>query len=333
MNRKAIIILVNFNKADDTIECINSIIKSDFSSYFIVVVDNASTDNSFQNFLTYHEIKINENNCVESLSFQYYKEVLYSRNLVFIKTTENLGFAGGNNFGVGFIQRAGIEYDYIWFLNNDTIIREDALRILVERMDFECVTNSRTGILGCKLLRYYHPDRLQGVGGLYNKLTATCKNLGNNELDFGQYDIKNVAVDYPIGASLFVRKDFIDAVGLMQEDYFLYFEELDWVTRGKKKGFDYGFEYKANVYHKEGESTKENQKRLGRVADHCQIRNRILFTYRYYPEYLITVIPITFGSVINRILRGQFKRAVELTVIIFKISFGILFKKYGQKEP
>jgi len=321
-----VVILVNFNNANDTIDCVLSILKSNYTNYIIVVIDNCSTDSSYQ--VLHNDKNINNHHILFCDSDYLSWDVWNTYKIFVIQANRNFGFAGGNNLGIEFIRKNGIDFDYIWLLNNDTIIEENTLRILVERIEFEQDVNSKLGILGCKLFRFYQPDKLQGVGGIYNKLTATCKQLGEGELDTGQYNTNRVSIDYPIGASLFVRKDFIDAVGLMQEDYFLYFEELDWVIRGKRKGFDFGFEYRANVFHKEGGSTKASRKRLGKVADHCQIRNRILFTYRYYPMYLLTVIPITFGSVINRILRGQFTRALELTVIIFRTSFGILFKKY-----
>ncbi len=323
-----IIILVNFNNANDTIDCINSIKNSDHTDYCIVVVDNNSSDDSYVKFMEYINKNGFDNDYNYLLNIYSSYNLLVSDKLFIIKTPVNLGFAGGNNYGVKFIKNIGFSFEYIWFLNNDTIIEKNTLGNLVARMDYEKIKDSRLGILGCKLFRYYQPDILQGVGGIYNKYTATCSQLGDGEFDNGQYDVQDVNFDYPIGASLFVSRDFIEKVGLMEESYFLYFEELDWVMRGKQYDFRFGFEYKARVFHKEGGSTKSSVKRLSRIADQCQVRNRIIFTYRYYPQYLISVIPFTFGSVINRFLRGQFKRAIELLLVIFKTSFEILFRCY-----
>ncbi|HUW04864.1 MAG TPA: glycosyltransferase family 2 protein [Williamwhitmania sp.] len=328
MNRKSIIILVNYNNACDTIDCINSIKKSDNTDYCIVVVDNNSLDDSYVKFADYTNRNDVDNKYNDLLNINRSYNLLVSNNLLFIKTPINLGFAGGNNFGVRFVKNIGLNFEYVWFLNNDTIIEVNTLGYLVERMEYERINNSRLGILGCKLFRYYQPDRFQGVGGMYNKYTATCSQLGDGEFDEGQYDVQDVIFNYPIGASLFVSCDFIEKVGLMEESYFLYFEELDWVMRGKQYDFRFGYEYKARVFHKEGGSTKSSVKRLSLIADQCQVRNRIIFTYRYYPQYLISVIPFTFGSVLNRFLRGQFKRAIELLLVIFKTSFGILFRCY-----
>jgi GT2 family glycosyltransferase len=331
MNRKVIIFLVNYNSGDDTLECINSIFRSDYSDFYIVVVDNSSTDNSFQKFADFREGNASENKDFDPLPALSDSEVLFCDCLVFVKTSKNLGFAGGNNFGLSYAKNLGLEFEYAWFLNNDTIIEEDTLSVLVDRMDSERRNNSKVGVLGNKLLQYSHPEKFQGVGGLYNRFTATCKPMGENEIDEGQFNLPKIEVDYPIGASLFVSTMFIDAVGLMKDDYFLFFEELDWVIRGKECGFNFGYEFKAKVFHKIGNSTNSGKNRLGKIADNCQVRNRIIFTYRFYPFYLFSVIPATFLTVLKRLLRGQFQRAYHMSMEIAKTLFSVLSGKIKKR--
>jgi GT2 family glycosyltransferase len=322
MNRKILIFLVNYNNSDDSIECINSITGSDFSDFLIVVVDNYSTDNSFQKFIDFSAQL--ENKCLDGFSPKPGTEVLCTDHVLFVKSPKNLGFAGGNNYGFNFCKDSGINFEYAWFLNNDTVIEEDTLRVLAERMDMECKNKSKIGVLGNKLLHYNDREKFQGVGGIYNKFSATCKPLGGNETDNGQYDLPEIIVDYPIGASLFVSLEFIEAAGLMNADYFLFFEELDWVIRGKECGFNFGYEYRARVFHKIGTSTNSGKNRLGKKADQCQVRNRIIFTYRYYPIYLLSVLPAVIGTVLKRLIRGQFQRGYDLSIEIVKTTFKVL---------
>ncbi len=118
-------------------------------------------------------------------------------------------------------------------------------------------------------------------------------------------------MDYVVGASMFVRKTFIEEVGYMSEDYFLYFEELDWILRGKACG-SYRISPEAIVFHKEGGSTKEKGIMISEFADICQLKNRILFTKRFYPLCLISVLPMCAFTILLRLINGRISRSKVL---------------------
>jgi len=240
--------------------------------------------------------------------------------LVFIQTGENLGFAGGNNVGIRYAL-AKDDFEYIWFLNSDTVVKKNALSKLVQKFENYRKVGKKVGIVGSKLLYYDNPRLIQGIGGIYNKWFAIAKHLGVFEEDRGQYDNEDVLdkIDYVIGASMIVSKDFIKEVGLMCEDYFLYFEEMDWALRGEEKGYQLGYCWESRVYHKEGGSIGSSSKgeKKSEIADYYGLRNRIVFTKKFYPKYLWSVYLGFLVVVWNRIRRRQWNR-VFLIFNIFK---------------
>jgi GT2 family glycosyltransferase len=151
---------------------------------------------------------------------------------------------------------------------------------------------------------------IQGVAGLYNKWLATTKHLGCLEEDRGQYDSERVAckMDCPIGASLFVSRAFIEDVGLMSEDYFLYFEEIDWTIRGRARGWLPGYCWQARVFHKEGGSTGTGLRKHREISETGAFyfhRNRILFTRKFFPRQLLAVKVSFILVMINYIRMGK----------------------------
>ena len=201
------------------------------------------------------------------------------------------------------------DFDYVWILNNDTVQEPDSLRKLVDYAGTKRKTE-KIGIVGSKLLFYDKPTTLQGIGGIYNRWMGYAKTVGVFEEDRGQYDKEVRSIDYAIGASLFVAREFIEEVGFMCEDYFLYFEELDWATRGKKKGWAIAYCCESVVYHKEGSSAGSNsQNRLAsEMSDYYLLRNKILYAKKHTPYFLPTVYGGFIVVLVNRIRRKQFKR-------------------------
>jgi len=328
------IILVNYNGWQDTIECCESLLKLDYTNYNIVVVDNASTDNSVE-FITAWAFgnlnyNFNQSDLSQKLAFPPTAkpinfiiqdagsntnklEVLKTRQIALIKSPTNLGFAGGNNLGTKFMRGLSMQPIFYWYLNNDTVVEKSSLSNLVYTFKKHLNSGVQLGLLGSKLMYYHKPNTIQAVGALYNPWLATVKHVGNNEIDRGQFDNKyldSLGLDYVVGASLFVSDVFLEKVGLMSEDYFLYYEEIDWIIRGKQKGFQFASCTKSTVYHKEGASTgaNDNENIKSFLSDYYNVRNRLLITRKYYFWYL----PIIYGSmflvIINRIKRRQFSR-------------------------
>ncbi|MGK7371041.1 MAG: hypothetical protein ACNS64_12575, partial [Candidatus Halalkalibacterium sp. M3_1C_030] len=206
-------------------------------------------------------------------------------------------------------------------LNNDTVVDKNALGSLVKKMKID----GSIGICGSRLVYYHDRETIQALGGgRYNKWLGTTKHIGANEpasTDFAEEEIER-RLDYIVGASMLVSKPFLEEVGLLSEDYFLYYEELDWAIRGKET-FRLGYADNSLVFHKEGASIKGNNVNLNsksRLSDYYQIKNRLKFTWKFYPHFLPVVYLTVFYSILNRIKRKQWKRIPMIIKICFTFN-------------
>jgi len=242
------IITVNFNQSLITEQLLSSIsLTNNYSKTEIIVVDNGSKVNDVPQWqVKYPDIK-------------------------FIRSDINLGFAGGNNLGVK--EATG---EYLFFVNNDTEFTEGLVQTLVGIMD----THPEVGMVSPKIRYFDQTDTLQYVG-----FTAmnyyTCRNycVGQFEVDKGQYDNITGPTAYAHGAAMMARKEAIDKAGLMAENFFLYYEEMDWCDHIKKAGYEIWVETKALIYHKESVSVG----RASALKEYFMNRNRMLFIRRNAP--------------------------------------------------
>lgn len=325
---KVYIVIVNWNGWKDTIECLESVLKSRYDNYQIIVCDNASTDNSVENIKKWAKGEITASYldkkqiipCVTPFVEKPIKYIEYSgddifkcnlssdEKLILIKNCENLGFAGGNNIAVKYAYLKN-DFKYIWFLNNDTVVENDTLEKLV--LNFV----EDVGIYGSKLLYYNDPKKLQALGGTYNKIFGISRCITKEE--------HLNRMKYVIGASMFVSKKFIDEIGLMNEEYFLYFEEIDWAIRARGR-YKIACNLSAIVYHKAGATIRSESK----LSDYYMIKNRILFTEKYFLSYLPFVYFGLIVTIVKRIKRRQYSRAIMIIGIAIseiKKSFYSLF--------
>jgi GT2 family glycosyltransferase len=186
-----------------------------------------------------------------------------------IKSNENLGFAGGNNLGLN--HATG---EYILFLNNDVEIDASSLVELKEILDEypNCVAVSP------KIYYYEAPNMFQYAGGFrMNPFTLKNTHRGTGQIDEGQYD-ETVETDYAHGACMMIRKADLDEIGVMDETYFLYYEEQDWCERMLRKGKTIMFAHKAKIYHKESISTGKGSA----LKTYYLNRNRLLFARKNF---------------------------------------------------
>jgi GT2 family glycosyltransferase len=275
-------VVLNYNGWRDTLECLASLDTLTYANHQVVVVDNASPDGSEA-------------------------ELRQARpDVTLLQSGANLGYAGGNNVGIRYALAGGA--DHVWILNNDTLVEPDALTQSVARM----AQRPDAGMCGSKLV--YHHDRstVQAWGGAsYNRWLGTIRLLGHGEAATRAVDLGALErqLDYIVGASLLVSRPFLEAIGLLREDYFLYFEELDWALRAHGR-FGVIVAPESVVYHKEGASIGGNQHSgsKSRLADYYAIRNRLLITRRFFPYALPTVYLGLIPTLLNRARRGQWDR-------------------------
>lgn len=325
------VVVLNWNGWGDTIACLESLLRSDYANYRIVVCDNASTDDSVVALRRWAAGELDAlpprpprvNDCVRPPVTKPIAWCELDREtaetgeddgdpaLTLIHTGANLGYAGGNNVGLRYVRRRG-DADYVWLLNNDTVVDAAALRHLVTRLQ----TAPEAGLCGSTLLDQAEPTRVQAHGGArFNPWLGTHRALGDGQRWQGEMDADAVErrMSYVIGASMFASRRWIERVGLLCEDYFLYFEEIDWAVRGRPE-FTLAYAPQSLVYHKEGASTGRPERSVR--ADCLALRNRLLFTRNRLPWALPTVWLGLIWALINRIRRGQLDRVRPILTIL-----------------
>ena len=186
-------------------------------------------------------------------------------DIIFIRSEENTGFAGGNNLGIKYTKG-----DYLFLINNDTEVTSTLIRQLTNTM----AGNPGIGIISPKIHYYDHPGMLQYAGYTdMNYYLARNACIGQFEEDKGQYDALSGKTGYAHGAAMMVRRTAMDKAGMMPENYFLYYEELDWCDRIKKAGYEIHTNLNALIYHKESVSVGKKSA----LKEYFMNRNRILF--------------------------------------------------------
>lgn len=339
---KTYIVILNYNNWPDTIECLESLFSLEGDSFKVAVCDNGSEDNSLHAIrqwaegqssqATPHKIIPNANDSRVPKPIKYLvldpdsignnsNHGNISERLILIDNKKNLGFSGGNNVGIRFslLDRS---VQYIWILNNDTIVDRLALVNLIKKME----SNPNIGIAGNTIIYYHDPERIQALGGFkFNKFLGLSRQIGHlktaNISSLSESDVRKVekSIFGIQGASIFVRKSFLDKVGLLPEDYFLYFEEEDWAMRSIGQ-FQLGYAHDSVIYHKEGRTTGSDSYRdatKSLFSEHYLTMSRLIFTQKYFPLYLPGICFSHFLIATKRLLHGNWKNSVVVLVSTF----------------
>lgn len=305
------IILINYNGADDTIECIESLWKMNFQDFRIIVIENGSTDNSVSQlsaFISLHD------GVVEKVGTD--DEPKSETRLIGLISEVNKGFAAGNNIGIHY-SMASSESGYIWLLNNDTTVDPQALHELVNAYSHrKACPEDNPGILGSKILLYHNRNQIQALGGHFNPYRVKVKLTGMLEKDEGQYDQPIENLDMVLGASMFVDKEFVRKVGMLNEKYFLYNEELDWSYRAKQQGLNTICQTSSIVYHKQGASTKNKLRgSKSEFAMYHMFASLIKFYQAYYPRLILRARLI----ILMKLVRMKMKKELPFWRLFYKL--------------
>ena len=304
---KVSIVILNYNGWWDTIKCLESVYKSNYKKYQVIVVDNGSKIDNIEKFKNWaHKTQKNYIHC-EKNRFIYPKNK-FDKELVTIINKENLGFAGGNNVGIRYALKCGA--DYIWLLNNDTIIDKDALIELIKLAEID----KKIGMVSSKLYCYHDPKKVQ-----YN---------GEKVVYEGMEDVKGELpkpTNFASGCSLLMRRKFIENVGLLDEDYFLYFEDNDISTRALKAGWKVYYNPYSKVYHKGGASVGGWLKTP--LSVYYATRNLLLYHHKHDSLKILEIFDYLKYQFFPQ-LNGDRKK-------IYAFSQGIedfIFKKKGKTD-
>lgn len=257
-NNDVYIVLLNYNSAEDTIECIKSICKNELSLNFkIIVVDNNSTDESVT--------KLRKMN-----------------NIILIESQENSGFAKGNNLGIKYALERNAKF--IWLLNNDTIIEKENILNQINAFKID----EKIGVIGSRIMYYSNRDLINYCGGRFNWLKGITVHERYKKR-FNKNIPKFFFTDFVTGCSMMIKREVFENVGLLPEDYFMYFEDADFCIKISEAGYKMGVCTDSVVYHKVSASSGGEESPF---SVKWMTRNRIIFIKKYnkYTKGVLTKI-------------------------------------------
>ncbi len=255
---KVITVVLSFNSKNYIKGCLESLKKCDTE---VVLVDAGSTDGSSEYLRTnFSELKL-------------------------ISTNKNLGYAGGNNLGLKYALENNV--DYVWIVNPDVEVSSDALDEAVKVMQ----KGDKVAVVASKVYFAagfeFHKEKYKkaDLGKVIWYAGATndwdnvfAKHFGIDEVDKGQFG-QETEIDYASGASMLIKASVLKEIGLINENYFLYYEENDLCQRIKKAGYKLMYAPKSIVWHKVGQAVGIGSS----IADYYITRNRLMFGFKWAP--------------------------------------------------
>lgn len=263
-------VVLNYNAFIDTIDCIQSIKKINYPSYEIIVVDNASKDNSFEEI---------------SKAFS---------DIALLRSENNYGYANGNNMGISYALSKGAEY--ICIINNDVVVENDFLEPLMERV----LGDNKIGLIGPCICDFYQRDRIQAFGSSLNMVTGLTRAKFKNDL-WKEHEGEEKEVGYLGGACFIIKAEVFNKIGLIPENYFLFFEETEFCLKAVRAKFKMVCLAKSKVYHK-GSFTIS---KFSGLSYFFLNRNRVIFMRRnanklQYPLFSVYLFLEAFGRMLIR---------------------------------
>jgi len=271
------IITLNYNQSAVTLDFLESARHLHYRNFEILVCDMASHED------------------VASII----KPELYP-NTRLLLSPENLGFAGGNNWGMR--QAKG---DYFFIVNNDTVLTEDILDRLLQPFS----EDASIGVTSPRIMYFDHPNIIQYAGfNPMNMYTGRTTIIGEKEEDKGQYNTSRETAGSH-GCAMLVKKEIIAKTGMFPEKFFLYYEEWDWSARIIKAGYKIWYTADAKIYHKESISVGKSNP----MKTYYHTRNRILYMRRNTTWFQLFVFTLFFSffslpkSVLGYLVKGQFE--------------------------
>lgn len=270
------VIAVNYKNTEVTCDMLDALRQAGYPKMEVLLVDNGAAES-------------------QACLFQRHYP-----GLIYLQSEANLGFAGGNNLAIP--QAKG---RYLLLLNNDTIVSPGFLSPLVRYME----AHARAGIVSPKIYYHSQPGVLQYAGSLaVNRFTGRGYNLARHELDDGRFE-ESGPTGLAHGACMLIRRETLGQVGLLSERYFMYYEEIDFCERARRKGWEIHFFAGSHIYHRESASMGKHNPR----KTYYLFRNRWLFMRlcRQGWAYYLFVLYFLFIAAPRHILKYWMEKESE----------------------
>lgn len=300
------IVILNYKGWQDVIECLESVLRSNYDNYRVFVIDNNSQNNSLEYLIAWADtmtavsdpMSSSSGNIDNRLSYKYFqsKDLSVGLNLEglpklsFVQNEENRGFAAGNNLVLQYLLK---EDAYIWLLNPDMVVVKHTLWELVNFAG----KHPLKSVIGCSVKFYSNQEKVYLYGGAKINLNSATVNLIT--------EVKDIpTIDYICGGSMFAHAGHFNDIGLLSEDYFLYWEETDWCYQAKGRGYKMLVCTTAVCYDKISTTIGKSF-----LADYYYTRNGLLFTAKFKKKKVPLVLFSAVLRLIKRAMAGQWKRS------------------------
>ena len=319
------VVIVTFNAADVILDCLESLLAARNVDLRIVLVDNASTDTTVETLRSWasgqmpytapDDIPFALAPCPKPLPLnevQPETPAEPAREVTLLHSGMNRGFAGGVNLGLAYLS-TDPEIDHFWVLNPDGIVPPDSPAALAQT----AADNPDYDLISGRVCYLDPPDMIQIDGGTINWWSGVTHNigLGASHATTAPPDAAT-KIEFVTGASLLASRAFYQAVGPMKEDYFLYYEEVDWACRRKDRKVDYADG--ALIYHRAG--TAIGSPTLARIAStfsmYFKYRSRMLVIRRFNPKALPVTYLYAMAKAGQILLKGAWREAWALFVAL-----------------
>lgn len=261
MNAKVAVIVLNWNCLAETVLCLNTLLHNRNADFDIFLLDNGSKNSEYTKLM----------------------EIFGGNNQIFLySSAKNLGFTGGNNFLLQKAREKG-GYRYYFLLNNDTEVASDFLQTFLSAVD------GRSGIFGPQVRYFENKNFVQSIGGKINLWTGICSRIGDkiHEENCESLNKENER-DYIFGCAFLISNDVVDKLGVLDDRFFIYYEEVDYCVSAKENGFAVRYIPAGVVLHKDSVATKK----ISGFHIYMMFRNRMLFLKKHanWAQYLFSFI-------------------------------------------
>ncbi|MGA7836788.1 MAG: glycosyltransferase family 2 protein [Ignavibacteriaceae bacterium] len=274
---KIFVVIVNYNGAEDSIECVESLLANGHKNIEIIIVDNNSD-------------RTQKEKLKDKLS--------NSANLIYLN--DNLGFSAGNNVAIKEALKKNAEY--ILLLNNDTIVEKDFLTKLLTASE----NNVELGITAPQINYYSNQNLIWSAGGYISKIRGSGFSRHENEADKGQ--VLRSYVDFVSGCCMLIKKEVFEKVGFLDEKYFLYLEDTDFCLRAINNGFKIYLVAGSNIYHKVNATTSRENSAL---PIYYTSRNRLYFSKKMLGKWYYAVLWYLYVTMLPKFILWYFKDQKE----------------------